>query len=200
MVLSGGGGAELYSELIMNRSNKLLLAMITLLLPELAVHAQPEFRVRPSSVTVPDGVPIGHYRRIIHPFENWTLVCDDNLFSKIRLCDIRQEVEIVGAGVIFSWALTASENGPPMMKLLGPAGIGVHGEIILTFSDGMTHRVKMLSCNSSICLGHSPAGPKTQHHITAELPINISFNINELGNISFSVPMKGLKDALKASE
>lgn len=184
----------------MNRPNKILLAIIALLLPELAVQAQPEFRVRPSSVTVPVGIPIGHYKRIIHPFENWTLVCDDNLSSKIRLCDIRQEIEIVGAGVIFSWALTATENGPPMMKLLGPAGIGVNGGIVLTFSDGTTHRVKMLSCNKSICIGYSPAGPKTQHHINEGLPINISFDVDRLGEISFTAPMVGLKEALKASE
>ncbi|MFD1198441.1 invasion associated locus B family protein [Brucella gallinifaecis] len=184
----------------MSRVLILPLVMTALVLPELSAYAQPEFRVRPSSVTVPDGVPIGQYRRVIHPFENWTLICDDNLATKIRLCDIRQEVEIVGAGIIFSWALTATENGPPMMKLMGPASIGVNGEIILTFNDGSTHRVKMLSCNTSNCIGHSPAGPKTQQHIKENLPINISFDIKRLGNFSFNVPMKGLSNALNASD
>lgn len=178
----------------------LMLLMTALAVSGLSAHAQPEFRVRPSSVIVPDGIPIGQYKRSIHPFENWTLVCDDNLATKIRLCDIRQEVEIIGAGVIFSWALTATENGPPMMKLLGPAGIGVNGEIIMTFNDGSTHRVRMLSCNASNCVGHSPAGPKTQQHIKENLTINISFDIKGLGNISFAVPMKGLSNALKVTD
>lgn len=162
--------------------------------------AEPVFQVSPSALEVPAGVPLGAYRRTIHPFENWTLFCDDNLAEKIRLCDIRQEIEIKGAGVIFSWALSATENGAPMMKIVAPAGIGKNGRVRLTFTDGSYYEATMASCNQSTCETYTPAGPKTQQHIEEELPISISFNVPPVGQLSFKAPMKGLKNALRFAQ
>src|SRR5690606_37792667 len=136
----------------------------------LPAKAEPEFRVRPSSLAVPDGIPLGEYRRTIHPFRNWTLVYDDDLVGKTRLCDIRQEIEIVGAGVIFSWALTPTEDGSPVMKAVVPAAVGPNGRVTLTFSDGIRYEIKIAECTPVSCEGYAPAVPRTQRHIEEELP------------------------------
>lgn len=186
---------QFHVELIGGSLQKAAIALSAVML-WLPSRAEPVYRVRPPSLEIPAQVPVGQYRRIIHPFKNWTVVCDDNLAEETRVCDIRQEIEIAGAGVIFSWALSASEYGPPVMKMIVPAAVGSAGKVILEFSDSSTHDVAITDCNATSCQGYAPAGPKTQRHIDEELPIGISFNVEPLGTLSFEAPMKGLRSAL----
>lgn len=46
------------------------------------------YAVKPSDVAVPEGETLGEFRRMIQPFKNWTLICDESLKSKRRVCKI----------------------------------------------------------------------------------------------------------------
>lgn len=52
----------------------------------------PSYSIKPSEVTVPPGAELGRYRRIIQPFENWNLICDENLKTMKKICNITQSI------------------------------------------------------------------------------------------------------------
>lgn len=53
---------------------------------------RPSYSIKPSEVTVPPGAELGRYRRIIQPFENWNLICDENLKTMKKICNITQSI------------------------------------------------------------------------------------------------------------
>ena len=163
----------------------------------LAAPAGPSFTVVPSSIQPPPGVELGSFRRSFQPFKNWTLVCDEDLSKKQRICNIRQEIAIEGAGTIFSWAMAATDNGQPRMLVTAPAAIGNGGEVMLSF-DGEASFAAKATCNERACTALIPVGPQIRRHITEKLDIGISFLAPPVGVVQFDAPMDGLGDALKA--
>lgn len=81
---------------------------------------EPRYWIKPSEVAIPPDVPIGMYRRLIRPFENWTLICDENLKSKQRICNVSQLVVDKAGNTVFSWSLAATAQGKPVMILRVP--------------------------------------------------------------------------------
>ena len=51
------------------------------------------YRIKPSDVAVPPDVKLGDYQRTIRPFENWTLICDENLKARKKVCNVSQIIE-----------------------------------------------------------------------------------------------------------
>jgi hypothetical protein len=81
---------------------------------------------------VPANVPIGKYRRIIQPFEDWTLVCDENLKAMRRVCNVTQSVVDQRGGLVFSWSLAATTQGVPIVIVRTPASVGKGTAVSLT--------------------------------------------------------------------
>src|SRR5215510_13257201 len=73
--------------------------------------------VKPSDVAIPEGEQLGAFRRIIQPFKNWTLICDESLTSKRRVCNITQSIINQQGTFVFNWTLVATADGKPLMMM-----------------------------------------------------------------------------------
>lgn len=157
------------------------------------------YKVKPSEVLVPQGVPIGKYRRIIHPFENWTLICDENLKTRRKVCNISQSFTDDSGLQVFSWSLAANADGKPFMILRAPAVIGAGSKISLRFT-GMDRdvEVEVNACDTSVCIGYQPVGPMLRQQIVKETTTRVSYFVNPGEQISIDAPFKGLAAALSA--
>lgn len=51
------------------------------------------YRIKPSDVVLPPEVKLGDYQRTIRPFDNWTLICDENLKARKKVCNVSQIIE-----------------------------------------------------------------------------------------------------------
>lgn len=134
----------------------------------IASLGEPVFKVAPSKVAPPPGVALGDFRRSFQPFENWTLICDEDLRLEMRICNIRQDIEIEGAGVIFSWAMAATDDGKERMVVNALGAIGEGGEIVLIFDDGTTYSARV-QCTANACVTTVPVGPHIRRHIEQQL-------------------------------
>lgn len=157
------------------------------------------YRIKPSEVTLPQGVPLGSYRRIIRPFENWDLICDEDLQAKRRVCNISQSFIDQKSELVFSWSLAADEKGKPFMILRAPSQLGTGSKISLGFAGRKKPvDVQLNACDSTICLSYLPVGPIIRQQIESEGSVKISYSMPSGANISLDAPLKGLKAALSA--
>ena len=157
------------------------------------------YKVKSSDVLVPQGVPIGKYRRIIHPFENWTLICDENLKTRRRVCNISQSFIDEQGTPVFSWSLAANVDGKPFMILRAPAVIGAGSKILLGLA-GMDRDVgvEVKACDAAVCIGYLPVGPILRQQISKQTTVRVSYSLNSGENVSIDAPFKGLAAALSA--
>ena len=51
------------------------------------------YRIKPSDVALPPDAKLGEYQRTTRPFENWTLICDENLQARQKVCNVTQIIE-----------------------------------------------------------------------------------------------------------
>lgn len=157
--------------------------------------SQPEYRIRPSEVSVPAEVPLGQYRRIIRPFENWTLICDENLKSRQMVCNISQTIEDGSGNLAFSWSLAATKEGKPFMILRVPPFASDDRKISLEF-EGNTVEVAIKACNEAVCIGMMPVGPIMREQISRQTSPKIMYSTKEGNSISVVASLVGLKAAL----
>lgn len=164
-------------------------------------EATPGYAVKPSDVIMPDGVPVGQYRRIIRPFPNWTLICDENLSKKQRICNVTQTITRTDRSEAFSWSLAAAQNGQPFMILRTPTTIDASHPVTLDISDGgEAVTVPVKGCNANVCIGYLQVGPRLRAAINKGRVVQVSFRNASNGNsgpvTSFRAPLQGLSDAL----
>lgn len=155
--------------------------------------------LKPSEVEVPKGTEWGQIKRTIQPFENWTLICDENLKLKEKTCNVSQIVLDRSGSQIFSWSLAATKSGEPFMLLRVPSTVDQKAPIAVSFP-GRSKPV-MLSykgCDNNVCLAMLPVGPITREHIDRDSNVTIAFSSVEKGLTEIIVPLKGLKIALNA--
>lgn len=153
--------------------------------------------VKPSDIVLPDGVPLGKYRRIIQPFQNWTLICDENLFKKQKTCNISQSIVDEFGKSIFSWTLAAAQDGRPFFILRFPLDIDISGRVSLDIADGGKEvTVAISGCNTSICIGYQEVGPRFKIAIQRGTKIRISYMHVSSQLVNFSAPLTGLKEAI----
>lgn len=157
------------------------------------------YRIKSSEVVVPVDVPIGQYRRIIQPFENWTLICDENLHAKQRICNVSQVIADQADKLVFSWSLAATQDGKPFMILRISPKAQSDGKISLKFP-GRANPVNVTidGCNGVVCVGKVPVGPIFREHIGKESDPEISYPMASGGSISVMASFKGLATALSA--
>lgn len=159
--------------------------------------AAPTYRIRPSEVVVPHDVPLGQYRRITTPFENWTLVCDENLKAKQMICNVSQVIEDHAGTLVFSWSLAATQEGKPFMILR--TAPQADGQISLAFQGrGQPVEVDIDGCNQAVCVGMVPVGPILREQIGKEAQASVSYSTASGARITVPASLKGLAKALAA--
>ncbi|WP_455296842.1 invasion associated locus B family protein [Brucella pituitosa] len=184
-----------------------LLIVACLLLPgsppaagqEVSQAVSGTYRIKPSEVMVPSDVPVGQYRRSIRPFENWTLICDENLHAKQMVCNVSQVIVDQSDKLVFSWSLAATQDGKPFMILRTSPDAQSDGKISLKFP-GRANPVAIAieGCNDIVCVGKVPVGPILREHIGKESNPEISYSTTAGETISATASLKGLATALSA--
>ena len=161
----------------------------------------PEPMLKPSEVAVPEGVPLGSYRRVIQPFENWDLICDENLHEKRKICNISQIFVDATGRMVFSWSMAASEDGKPFMIVRVPPETGQGARIALSFPGrAQPVNVPIQACDITVCLGYVPVGPILREQIGKEATAEISYTLPPQSILKVSAPFRGLIAALAAIE
>lgn len=160
----------------------------------------PGYTIKPSEVSVPADVPVGQYRRIMQPFPNWTLICDENLVKKERICNISQTITNPEGVVVFSWSLAATENGKPFLILRTPPVMSSNRNIMLGLNDGgRTITLPVKGCTGSVCIGYQPVTARLRAAIKNGVAVQVSYVAGSSGTlVNFRVPFAGLAAALAA--
>lgn len=121
-------------------------------------------RAKPSEV--PAGEAPGEVRRTIQPFGSWTVICDENIKRRRRVCNISQSfVDGEGASV-FSWSLAATREGAPVL-ILRSASEGRSGRSVRLNLPGRSEPEDVLlgSCDARTCVGFLEVGPERQRRL-----------------------------------
>ena len=157
------------------------------------------YAVKPSDIALPQGAALGEYRRMTQPFENWVLICDENLKTRQKVCNITQTIVDQAGATAFSWSLAATEGGRPMMILRVPAAVGAQGLVSLEFPDRKTRvGVKTTGCNPNVCVGMTPVDPVMAEQIEKGASPRVSYATGLGSVVVFNAPLKGLATALAA--
>lgn len=155
--------------------------------------------IKPSEVSLPAGVAPGKYRRIIQPFNNWTLICDENLQEQTRVCNVTQTIVDQGGRTVFSWSLAATREGQPFMILRTLAELGPGGSLMLTLPDNSNPmRLSIEGCDANICLSRMPVGARLSQQIVEGGVIGISYETPSGQKVNLSAPLTGLNGAVEA--
>jgi invasion protein IalB len=157
----------------------------------------PQYFLKPPDMQLPQGVAWGEFRRTIQPFENWTVICDENLKAKQRVCNISQIVLDRTGGQIFSWSLAATRTGDPFFLLRVPATINRSKGMKVTFASRSNPvLLQYEGCDASVCMAMMPAGPVTRENIDKGSDVTVSFTMSDDTVTDIVVPLQGLKPAL----
>jgi invasion protein IalB len=158
-----------------------------------------DYRIKPSEVMVPPDLKLGDYQRTIRPFENWTLICDENLKVRQRVCNVTQIIENQAGQVAFSWSLAATKAGNPYMILRTAPVAKSDGLVSLSF-DGRKEpvQIKLDGCSKVVCVGMLPVGPMMREQISKNAAPTVSYPTTDGRTISVTATLKGLSTAVKA--
>ncbi|WP_193660724.1 invasion associated locus B family protein [Brucella intermedia] len=138
---------------------------------------------------------------MIQPFENWNLICDENLQNKTRVCNVTQSIVDQTDRLVFSWSIAATQDGKPYVILRTLPQLGPKGTLTLTLPDNREPvRVSVDGCNDSVCVGTVPIGPRIRPQIAKGAVIEVSFKTLAGETIRLSAPLAGINEALKAIE
>lgn len=156
-----------------------------------------QYRIKPSDVTVPPEVKLGDYQRTIRPFENWTLICDENLKARKKVCNVSQVIEDTSGKMAFSWSLAATQDGKPYMILRTAPNARSDGLVSLKFEGrNQSIDVHLNGCNEVVCVGMLPVGPVMRQQISQNATPAISYPTVDGQTITVTATLKGLTDAL----
>jgi len=157
------------------------------------------YRIKASEVGVPVDVPMGQYQRTIRPFENWTLICDENLKDRRKICNVTQVIVDQAGNSVFSWSLAATEAGKPYFLLRASSVMARHGKLALYLEGrGKAVEVALQGCNDTVCVGMVPVGPMLRDQISKAASPRISFPVESGETITVTTSLKGLGEALAA--
>ncbi|WP_038367058.1 invasion associated locus B family protein [Bosea sp. UNC402CLCol] len=163
------------------------------------VPAGANYRVKPSDVAVPPDVKLGAYRRIIQPFENWTLICDENLQTRRKVCNVTQTIEDSAGHLAFSWSLAATQDGKPYMILRTAPDATNPGPISLKFQGQANPlKVQLDGCNATVCVGMLPVGPVVREQISKGALPQISYETPRGTTTISAATLRGLSKAVEA--
>lgn len=157
------------------------------------------YRIKPSEVVPPSDVKLGDYQRTIRPFENWTLICDEKVKARQRVCNVTQTIENQQGQIAFSWSLAATKEGSPYMIVRTAPIANANAPVTFAF-EGRKDPVKIRldGCNQAVCIGMLPVGPIMRDQISKNSSPTISFASKSGKTISVVAPLSGLSEAVEA--
>ncbi len=157
------------------------LAWVIWLVEATSASAQPAppsaYTVKPSDVVVPEGETLGEFRRMIQPFKNWTLICDESLKSKRRVCNVTQTIVNAQGAIAFNWSLIATADGKPLMAMRIPGSRRRwRADRTPAMGDSPDHIVAQTDrCDASFCFATIAIGNVLRRHIRAATPCTVSY-------------------------
>lgn len=158
-----------------------------------------EYTVKASEVAIPDGEELGQYRRMVQPFKNWTLICDESLTSKRRVCNLTQSIVDQQGRAVFNWSFVATADGKPLVVMRVPAAVGVGQQIGLALGDKPDRIVAETDrCDAVFCTATIAIGPMLRRHIRAGTDCTVSYMRPDADEVTFQAPLEGLFTALSA--
>lgn len=164
--------------------------------PEAPATQPPPFRVKPSDVQVPPGLKPGQYRRIVQPFENWVMICDENLAKMQKVCNVSQTIVDAQGQTVFSWTMAAVSNGTPMMILRTPAAVGKGKKVSLEFVGVGAGEVTLDSCDRTVCIAMMQITNPMKKVIVEGRDVKVKYVDGSGREVAFTAPLKGLADAV----
>lgn len=146
---------------------------------------------------MPEGETLGEFRRMIQPFRNWTLICDESLKSRRRVCNVTQSIVNAQGTVAFNWSLIATADGKPLMTMRIPAVAGVGAHVELAMGDGPDRIVAQTDhCDANFCFATVAIGDVLRRHIRAATLCRVSYQLPQGGPIVLEAPLDGLSGVL----
>lgn len=159
----------------------------------------PTSAVKPSDVVIPDGEQLGQFRRIIQPFKNWILICDESLKTKRRVCNLTQSIVDTQGAPIFNWSFVATASGEPLVVMRVPAAVGPGQQIGLALGSRPDRIVAETDqCDAAFCTATIAIGPMLRRHIRAGTDCLVSYQRPDFGEVRLDAPLDGLYAALAA--
>lgn len=159
---------------------------------------QSVYSVKASQVVVPADATLGSYRRTIQPFENWDLICDENLLAMTKICNVTQTIVDADGGLVFGWSLAATEQGEPVMIFRTRSDIAPGGHVRLQFPQSNVS-VEVTGCDVAVCTGLLEVDLPLKRLIAEGVPLTVSYESNSEERV-FETPLLGLNTALSAIE
>lgn len=157
------------------------------------------YRVKSSDVVPPTGVKLGDYQRTVRPFENWTLICDERVKARQRVCNVTQTIENQLGQVAFSWSLAATKEGSPYMIVRTAPIADSNSPLAVAFQDRKEPvRIRLDDCNQAVCVGMLPVGPIMRDQIAKNSSPTISYATKTGKTIRVVAPLGGLSAAVEA--
>lgn len=156
------------------------------------------YKIKSSGVQIPSGFSPGEYRRVIEPFPNWTLICDENLKSRARVCNITQNIVDETGHDVFSWSLATMQDGRPTLILRVPSVLNKGDAINLRLDDhGSVVVAKVDGCGKDVCVAYQNVGPRISAAIKKGSFVDIIYaNRSSMEIVAFNTSFKGLPSAL----
>lgn len=141
----------------------------------------------------------GETRRIIHPFGDWTLICDENVKKKRKVCNVSQSF-VDGAGqTVFSWSLAATASGSPVliMRARNDGTADVRNVKLTLPGLAKPQEVWLSACEATLCIGYQEVGAELGKGLRAAG--NAELRIMQAGQpLSVASDLKNLNAALAA--
>lgn len=154
--------------------------------------------IRPSQVQIPEGANLGSYRRTIHPFKNWELICDENLILMEKICNITQTIVDSQNSIVFGLSLASTPDGNPMFIVRTSSSIDVSKPITLLFGGELvSFSMNEGGCNHNICAKIIDLNKNIIDAINSGLAVEVKY-YHTNGEFKFSAPLSGLSEALEA--
>ncbi|MDH7791604.1 invasion associated locus B family protein [Ochrobactrum sp. AN78] len=161
--------------------------------------AAQSYTVKPSEVVIPPQSTLGNYQRVIRPFENWTLICDEDLVSMQRICNVSQSIVDESGDMIFSWSLSATKDGDPTMIMRLRHDTVADEPVTFNVAEARAPvDVKITGCDQMLCMAFLPVGRVMREQIKKESVVKISYSSASKGRVQLNAPLAGLADALAA--
>ncbi|NNM73537.1 invasion associated locus B family protein [Enterovirga aerilata] len=119
---------------------------------QVASGAEQTYRIKPFDNA--PGAQNGEIRRSIQPFGGWTLICDEQVRQRTRVCNVSQVVVDSSGEMAFSWTLAGTRSGEAVMIVRMPRAnetrqwVGLKLEGVAKAVD-----VPLTSCDERVCLG-----------------------------------------------
>ena len=159
--------------------------------------AGPDYRIKPPEIALPEGAARGSIRRLIRPFGPWTLICDEDLRRREKICNVSQSILDRAGAVVFNWSLTATRAGAPAFILRAPLAGPGRPTLSVRVAAADPQPVALARCDARQCLGFLEVTPALQGAIRAGSAVEIAYQ-SGADAVRFATTLDGLAGALAA--